>query len=95
MADKPEEYSWSSYRTYALGRKDSLLTEDIFYAELGQSSEERQNRYKDMVIDLAIAEYMDKNDTIAVGNKNFVYNSNRRARYHETNRNTFYRKRGS
>ena len=95
IIDKPEEYPWSSYCAYALGKQNSLLTEDIFYAELGQSSEERQNRYKDMVIDLAITEYMDKNDTIAVGNKNFIYNSNRRAKYHATNKNTSYRKRGS
>jgi len=37
---------------------------------------------------------MDKNDAVALGNKKFVYNSNRKARYHETNKNSSYRKRG-
>lgn len=93
MVGKPEEYPWSTYCYYALGRLDNLLTEDIFYEELGQNARERQKKYKELVFDPSIEEYMDKADTIAMGNKGFVYSSNRRAKYHETHKNATYRKR--
>jgi len=46
------------------------------------------------VVEASIVEEMDKNDAVALGNKKFVYNSNRKARYHETNKNSSYCKRG-
>ena len=94
MTQLPEKYPWSSYRYYALGEQNSLLTEDIFYQDLGANSEERQQNYIDLVVEASIVEEMDKNDAVALGNKKFVYNSNRKARYHETNKNSSYRKRG-
>lgn len=92
MVKKPEDYPWSSYRHYALGEKNPLLTEDIFYETLGQTHEDRQKNYADLVVDQAITEYMDKNDTDAVGDKHFVYNVNRKVKYHKNNRNAPYRK---
>lgn len=90
---RPEEYPWSSYCYYVLGETNNLLTEDIFYSEMGRNAAEKQKRYREMVIDPTIEIYIDKNDTIALGNKKFIYNANRKAKYHETNKNASYRKR--
>lgn len=94
MVALPEDYPWSSYRHYAFGEKNNLLTEDIFYQELANHDQGRQKEFRKIVVDQLIEEYMDKADAMAVGDKKFIYNVNRRARYHETNKNTPYRKRG-
>lgn len=94
IVENPEDYSWSSYRYYSLGEYNSLITEDIFYQDLGLNSKERQHNFKKLVIEPAVSEYIDKSDTIALGAKRFIYNTNRRAKYHINNKNTPYRKRG-
>jgi len=45
-----KEYSLSSYNYYAQGKEDDLLTEDIFYQELGKNEKERQNNYQELII---------------------------------------------
>jgi len=92
IVEKPEDYSWSSYRYYAMSEKNDLLTQDIFYKEFGSDTKSRQNAFKDLVVDEKISDFMDKSDKIAIGNKNFVYNQNRKAKVHEINKNTPYRK---
>lgn len=94
IVKSPEDYPWSSYCYYALGKQNNLITEDIFYSELGINADERQYNFKNLVIDPAVIGYLDKNDAIALGDKKFIYNSNRRAKYHEVNKNIAYRKRG-
>lgn len=92
----PENYPWSSYKYYALGEENDLLAEDIFYQELGSDQLSRQQAYQELVIDKTIPEMVDKSNTIvAIGSKNFVYNTNRRAKYHENNKDASYRKRSS
>lgn len=91
----PEDYPWSSYNFYSQGNKDPLITEDVFYLEMGQSEEEKRRRYEKMVVDTIIEQFMDKNDMIAIGNSRFIYNSNRRAKYHINHPKAPYRKRGS
>ncbi len=93
IVEKPEKYSWSSYRYYALGEPNSLITENIFYRELGQSADERQKKYKELVVSPTMEEFIDKNDIQAIGNNKFVYSVKRRAKYHEIHKNTSYRKR--
>jgi len=95
IVSMPEDYQWSSYRYYAKGEPNNLLTQDLFYQDLGLDAERRQQNYIKLVVDSTIVEYIDKNDAIAIGEKKFVYKSNRRAKYHETHKNTAYRKRGS
>ena len=94
MVVSPEDYPWSSYRHYAFGENNNLLTEDIFYHELANYDQGRQAEFRKIVVDQSIGEYMDKADSMAVGDKKFIYNVNRRAKYHETNKNISYRKRG-
>ncbi len=42
----PKEYPWSSYQHRALGVPDRLLDEDVWYAALGTTEKERQERYQ-------------------------------------------------
>lgn len=61
---------------------------------MGKDNKERQSNFKKLVIDTAISEYINKSDTIAIGTKQFVYNANRKAKYHKENKNISYRQRG-
>lgn len=60
IAKKPEEYDFSSYNHYVLGRRNDLLTDDIFYKELGRGQKERQNNYQKMVVEEMILENRDR-----------------------------------
>ncbi len=52
----PEDYPYSSYRFYANGEKNDLLTEDILYQDLGKNKLERMKKYKKLMIDEVILE---------------------------------------
>lgn len=51
IVEKSEDYIYSSYRYYALGEKNYLITEDLFYQDLGQNMKDRQLAYQGLVID--------------------------------------------
>ena len=74
---------------YTLGKKIHLITESIFYDEFGQNQEERQKNYSKLMVDEAIATTM-AGKKIALGSKNFVYNVNRKNKYHIDNKNASY-----
>jgi len=46
MVDHPANYPWSSYRSNAIGDRDSLLVPHEHYRRLGSSIEERQYAYR-------------------------------------------------
>jgi putative transposase len=48
MVEDPAHYRWTSYRHYALGRPDGLLTAHPLYRRLGRSEAERQSAYRDL-----------------------------------------------
>ncbi len=48
IANRPEEYRWSSHCFYALGREDPLLTAHNEYQVLGENDAERQQAYRDL-----------------------------------------------
>lgn len=56
MISHPKDYRWSSYRYYAYGEKDPLITPAPSYLALGKSPQERQLAYRNMVAAI-IAEY--------------------------------------
>lgn len=61
LVEKPEDYPYSSYQHYVLGKKDLLLTEDFLYQDLGQTLKERQKEYHDLVIgDVVKENYLKK-----------------------------------
>jgi len=49
MAIRPEDYSYSSASYYALGKRDDLVTPNVYYTDLGKNQEERQARYRKFV----------------------------------------------
>lgn len=44
-----EDYLWSSYSHYALGKNDELIDENPYYAQWGQDAAARQDYYKKFV----------------------------------------------
>ncbi|MBI2870829.1 MAG: transposase [Candidatus Omnitrophica bacterium] len=49
LVTQPTDYPWSSARYYGLGRPDPVLTENLYYAELGSTHLERQQRYQEFL----------------------------------------------
>jgi len=46
LVGRPEDYRWSSYRRYAFGEKDPIVTENPLYRALGDNAEERMEQYR-------------------------------------------------
>ena len=57
MVNLPEDYLWSSYRFYAEGKPDSLLTLSPLYSGMGVTTNERQENYRKYVCALRNTEY--------------------------------------
>lgn len=51
IVKRPEDYAFSSYRYYACGVHDPLVTPDPLFAGLGDTEAERQASYRRLVID--------------------------------------------
>ncbi|MBU1045504.1 transposase [Patescibacteria group bacterium] len=62
LAEKPENWQWSSYKFYAFGDDNALiediLDEDPFYIESGKSPEERREFYRQSVEELMGEEFL-------------------------------------
>lgn len=75
----PAEYSYSSYKYYAEGKSDLLITKDMFYQELGKTAGARQLKYKEIIIDDLV---MDTYRKKVWGSREQRYNEHRKIRYH-------------
>ncbi len=62
-----EENRWSSYRYYAFGEADKLITPAPTYEELGITDDERQNVYREMV-----AAVLASDETIRITGTHFI-----------------------
>jgi len=49
IVEDPKGYEWSSYNTYAYGKKDSLVDEHSMYNELSEDASERRKKYREFV----------------------------------------------
>lgn len=49
LVQDPANYPWSSYRAYAEGKPDALLTRNPLYEGLGRTTAERQLRYREFI----------------------------------------------
>ena len=49
MVEDPKEYKWSSYNTYAYGRKDSITDKHSIYEELSRDESGRRKKYREFV----------------------------------------------
>ncbi len=54
IVKNPGYYLYSSYGYYAEGKDDDLLTEDFFYENLRSNKKEKQEKYKEILIDEVI-----------------------------------------
>jgi len=54
LVKRPEDYKFSSYKYYSEGKKNNLITLDIFYNEFGNNDPERQTRYRKLIINSII-----------------------------------------
>lgn len=50
ISRKPEDYPYSSYRHYAIGEENPLLTRDLFYNTLGLDEKSRRTQYRALVV---------------------------------------------
>lgn len=74
-----KDYHYSSYRYYAFGKADKLISEDMFYKDLGKNAVERQKNYRDILIEENIlATYKSK----AWGSAEQRYNEIRKIEHH-------------
>lgn len=56
LVGSPEDYKYSSFRHYGEGMVNGLVTNDIFYKELGSGGQKRQQEYQKMMVDEIVAE---------------------------------------
>ncbi len=77
----PKDYKWSSYRYYAYGEPDPLVTVSPSYLTLGNTDEKRQSEYRRMVEEVIEEEDLKKRDyskALYIGDPGWV-----KARYEE------------
>ncbi|EKD57001.1 MAG: hypothetical protein ACD_58C00029G0001 [uncultured bacterium] len=79
LVQNPLDYKFSSYRYYALGEKNDLITRDIFYNKLGKSELKRQGQYQKIVVNDIIINSYSKN---IWGSRDERYNEGRKIKYH-------------
>ncbi|MDP2943762.1 MAG: transposase [Candidatus Omnitrophota bacterium] len=72
MVDFPEEYSFSSYKHYAKGVDDSLVTDDPAYLGFSNDKETRRKQYIDFVIDESIINAGKLFKQLFIGSEPFV-----------------------
>ncbi|HCL99729.1 TPA: hypothetical protein DHW59_02210 [candidate division CPR2 bacterium] len=76
---KPEDYKYSSYNYYAEGKKDDLLTEDMFYKDLDKNQQSSQKAYREIIVNEVISESYLKP---VWGSDYQRYHEIRKAKYH-------------
>lgn len=74
----PNDYNYSSFKHYAKGNSNKIITTDMIYQQIGKTSEERQERYNEMLIAEAVLESYKKR---AWGSESERYNENRKIKY--------------
>lgn len=79
IVNYPGEYRYSSYQYYSEGKVNALITQDMFYQELGKTIKERQLKYKEIIIDDLV---MDTYKKKVWGSKEQRYNEHRKIKYH-------------
>ena len=68
----PYDYRYSSYRYYACGTFDPLVTPDPLYADLGKTESERQDAYRRLVINKTVVNSATLRSALFMGSEEFV-----------------------
>ena len=71
IVEDPKGYKWSSYNTYAYGKKDPLTDEHPIYKELSKNETERKKKYREFVKGML----KDKNAMKGEMDKRVIYGS--------------------
>lgn len=79
LVDNAEDYSYSSCSYYTKGTANNLITEDVFYNDLGESAIDRQRKYKELVTDDIVQETYKKK---VWGEDKQRYNESKKIKYH-------------
>ncbi len=77
MVAHPKDFKWSSYRFYAYGEVDELLTPAPSYLALAKTSQERQTIYRDLVAEILKNDWHEKRNYSSIrfiGNPDWVIN---------------------
>lgn len=82
IVKNPENYLYSSYRYYVLGKLSGIINEDFFYSDLKIIQKEKQKYYKDLVIDDLIRDNYNKR---IWGSEKQIHNEYQKIRYHRKN----------
>lgn len=69
---KPGQTKWSSYAYYAYGKPDPLITPAPSYMALGETAEERQRTYREMVMGLINRGEINISSTCFIGDPDWV-----------------------
>ena len=75
IVEDPKDYKWSSYNTYAYGKKDLIIDEDPIYKELSEVNGGRRSKYREFVIGMIkerCAMKGELNRRVIYGSKDFV-----------------------
>ena len=64
LGNKPEEYPYSSYRYYAEGEEDALITASPAYLDISGTPYSRQELYRNYVTELRSQEILETKDKI-------------------------------
>lgn len=92
IIERPEDYEFSSYKHYAFGENNTLVSDDMLYNELGSDVKQRCKKYRDLIIFEIVAESL-SGRKVAIGTSNFVYNMNKKNKYHMDHTGSSYRQR--
>ena len=65
--DSPEKWRWSSYNAHAYGHEDQVLDFHKMYLDLGQTPQERQQTYREMIADHIAKQGLQKDPAISAG----------------------------
>lgn len=68
----PEESRWSSYAYYAYGKENPLITPAPSYLALGNTPQERQKAYRDMVAALVLSDRINISNVCFIGDPDWV-----------------------
>lgn len=82
LVDDPSKYLYSSFKHYATGDINRLITDDLFCEGLGMNKSERQKQYSKLVIDETILESYSKKSW---GGQLQARNESQKINYHSTN----------
>lgn len=75
IVSQPQDYLFSSYKFYAYGKQDSLLTPSPAYLALSVSPETRKEQYIEFVVDASIINTQRLHKQQFIGNQAFVRKS--------------------